>query len=250
MKKKFCLLIFTLLILFYSFSPSVFAATSSPAHELLNYEVKVNPQEDKTLNVNYTLKWKILKAEKPISWIKLELLDTNIDNLKGISDNISEIRVFTENNKSYIRIDFKQEYSKGDTFTIQYSLSQTDSNYDYEFEELLQYSFTIGGFSDIKIDEFTLLWNSKNVFETSATKINSDGYYVWTSNLEPNEKYNIVVKYTESSINEVNGTTEISEENTESEEDIPPIVTVFLTLIIIIVGVAACIIVLTLLGFI
>ena len=113
MKKKFCLLIFTLLILFYSFSPAVFAANSY-SYDISYFEITVDPREDTSLDIIHSLKIEILNCSEPVNWLKLEIHTLDIDELKAISKNISEIRFYSENDKNYIRINLNKNYSKVD----------------------------------------------------------------------------------------------------------------------------------------
>ncbi len=230
MKKKFCLLIFTLLILFYSFSPAVFA-TNSYSYDISYFEVKVVPRYDTSLSITHNLKVNILDCSEPVNWIKLEISSTNIDEFKPISKNISEVTLFSENDKNYIRINLNQNYSKGDVIELKYSFHQ--SNVAYVLGNTVKFNYSIGGFSDINVEKLKVYWNAKDVIDASTPKINSSNYLVWDSSLPKQEKFNVYLEYgaksfqIEADENSQSQTTVIVDENgvtvanpeADSEED-------------------------------
>jgi len=198
MKKIFSYLsLFT--IIFLLLTPTyldVCAKTSNPLDEIQYYQVKIDPRTDGTLDMHYTLVWKVLddESEGPLEWIKIGNPNFHVDEIVGISENIDEIRYYEESGNSYIRIDLNREYNAGETLTIEYTIHQS---YMYVVEEdshLIRYSFTAGWFPDINVKKLKILWNSNNVMEASSTK-QENGYYTWEDSLNMDERFNISLKY-------------------------------------------------------
>ena len=111
MKKKFLLFITTLVILYSCLLPA-FAADSKSTIEISNYEQHIKPRSDYSLDVEYNLKLKVISTDKDITWIKIPIQNSSVDDFNPISDNIDEICYYEENGKDYIRVNFKKtEYS-------------------------------------------------------------------------------------------------------------------------------------------
>ena len=193
--KKVISIFICLLLLLTTLSISAYAATS-PLDEIQSYEIKIDPRTDGTLDMKYKIVWKVLddKSEGPLEWIKIGNPNTHVDEIVAISDNIDEIRSYTDSGNSYIRIDLDRQYKAGEVLTLEYSIHQS---YMYVVEEenhLIRYSFTAGWFPEINVKNIKVLWNEKNVIEASTNK-KEFGYYIWESSLKMNERFNVSVKY-------------------------------------------------------
>ncbi|MGN1298439.1 MAG: hypothetical protein ACI4UE_00420 [Candidatus Scatovivens sp.] len=199
MKRKISLLISLLLVLLLTFSISLtaFAVTSNPLDEILYYEVIIDPRSDGTLDMKYKINWKVLDSERegPLQWVKIGVPNSHVDEIVGISNNIDEIRYYEEGGSNYIRIDLDRDYLKDETLTLEYSIHQSYMYIVEEDKHLIRYSFTAGWFPDIEVKELKILWNSRNVLEVSSNGDTLNGYYIWSSPLKMNEKFNISVKY-------------------------------------------------------
>lgn len=219
MKKKFLLFITTFLILFSCIFPA-FASDSKPNIEILNYEQQINPRSNNSLDVEYTLKLKVISTDKDITWIKIPVQNSSIDEFESISNNIDEIRYYEENEKNYIRVNFNKIYSENDIIEIKFSVCQSDV---YTINNnIIYYSYVICGFTDIDVKELSIFWNSKNVLESSSYTIDSNYYYTWNTQLLPDNKFNIFTKYDLNQFEEIFSNEESEEEidKTSDNEDV------------------------------
>ena len=197
MKKLISILTISLLMIStFSFSFNASAKTSKPIDEIEYYEIRIDPRNDGTLDMHYTIRWKVLdhKSEGKLEWVKIGNPNYHVDEIVGISDNIDEIRSYESDGDNFIRIDLDRKYSAGETLTIEYKIHQSYMYIVEEDSHLLRYSFTAGWFPDINVKEIKVLWNSKNVLEASSNK-KEDGYYVWADSLKMDERFNVSVKY-------------------------------------------------------
>lgn len=216
MKKKFLLFITTFVILCSCILPA-FAADSKPTTEVLHYEQKINPRSDYSLDVEYNLKLKVISTDKDITWIKIPIQNSSVDEFKTISDNIDEVRYYEEDGKSYIRVNLKKLFSEGDIIEIKFSIRQSDVHTINN--DIIYYSYIIDGFSDINKNELLVLWNSKKVLESSSNDINSDSYYTWNTELLSDKKFNIFIKYDSNQFEELFEKQDSEENNIEEEEN-------------------------------
>ena len=216
MKKKFLFFITTFVILFSCIFPA-FAADSKPTIEILNYEQQINPRSNHSLDVEYTLKLKVVSTDKDITWIKIPIQNSSVDDFESISDNIDEIRYYEENGNDYIRVNLNKIYSENDIIEIKFSVCQSDIHTTNN--DIIYYSYVVCGFSDISVKELSIFWNSKNVLEASSNDINSNSYYTWTSELSSNNKFNIFIKYDLNQFEEIFSEEELEEETDKTSDD-------------------------------
>ena len=216
MKKKFLLFITTFVILCSCILPA-FAADSKPSIEILNYEQQINPRTNYSLDVEYTLKLKVISTDKDITWIKIPIPNSSVDDFESISDNIDEIRYYEENGKNYIRVNLSKIYSENDIIEINFSVCQSDIHTINN--DIIYYSYVVYGFSNINIKEFSVFWNSKNVLESSSYDIDNNSYYTWNTELTSDKKFNIFVKYDSKQFENIFKKGDYVEENVETSNN-------------------------------
>lgn len=188
--------IFSVLLIIMSIPISSYAATSSPLDEIQSYQIKIDPRIDGTLDMQYTVVWKVLddKSEGPLEWIKIGNPNSHVDEITALSKNIKKIRYYPESGKSFIRIDLDRQYKAGEIITLKYSIHQKRMYIVEEENHLVRYSFTAGWFEDINVKNIRVLWNEKNVIEATTEK-KEDGYYIWEDSLKMGERFNVSIKY-------------------------------------------------------
>ena len=187
---------FVTILLLTTFSTHVYATTSNPLDEIQSYEIRIDPRTDGTLDMHYTIVWKVLddESEGPLEWVKIGNPNSHVDEIVGISDNIDEIRSYEADGNTYIRIDLDKQYYAGDILTIEYSIHQSYMYIVEEDSHLVRYSFTAGWFPEINVKNIKVFWNEKNVIEASTDK-KENGYYIWEDSLDMDERFNVSVKY-------------------------------------------------------
>lgn len=171
-------------------------AKPKPLDEIEDYDITVNMRPDGTMDIHYDIEWLVLDStsEGPLEWVKIGCPNSHVDQITALTDNIKSIKYMSENGGSYIRIDFKRQYSAGETVKFSYSIHQS---YMYAIEEdkhLCRYSFTPGWFEEIEVNHIRIRWNDSNIIESNAPKT-EDGYLIWESSLDMNERLNASVKY-------------------------------------------------------
>ncbi len=183
--------IFIILLLFISFTLVSCDEKFVPLDKIHEYTIKVDPNKDGTLNINYYLKWEVLEeGDGGVDFITVGVANRFVENIKGLTNNIKKIHYSSENG-STVQIDFKNTYHKGDIFTVSFSITQkrifTLNNNQVE------YSFKPGWFEEIQVEKLTLYWNKDGVIKTNAAE-ESGNYYKWTESLDYNEtiKTNLV----------------------------------------------------------
>lgn len=188
------ILLFSLLFLFFilAFSNTCMAKDLDLIHD---YIITVDPRTDGTLDMQYHIKWEVLDSttEGPLSWVKIGIPNANVNGISAISKNISSIRYLDDGSGDYLRIDFANDYEKGDIVTFDFKFHITHM---YDLNNMdCKYKFTPGWFDDIRVKNLTVLWNAKKVSDSNSKKKNSDNYLEWETSLLKGQKYNIEVTY-------------------------------------------------------
>ena len=162
--------------------------------EILNYTTTVDPRDDGTLDIKYHIEWKVLDstAEGPLKWVTIGIPNQHVDEIKKLTNNISNIKYMVDNG-NYVRIDFAKSYNAGEVAEFEFSLHQS---YMYSLDNSkgkITYEFTPGWFSDIKVDQAVIQWKADNIKKHNG-KTNGS-YIVWKKKLGKGKKITAKVEY-------------------------------------------------------
>ena len=186
MKKLFIFIVTVLSILTLS------SFSSNDYDYIEEYKIVVNPNDDGTLNISYSLKWNALR-------------DGSEDYIKiGIPNRHAKIEGF--NNKdikkasidgSYVRLDLYHSFSSGDKYNLEFTINQ-----DYMFSvgedngnKYINYEFIPGWFDEIEVGSLKVYWNSAGVVEADSSSRAIDNYYVWSYSLAKGERISCRLYY-------------------------------------------------------
>ena len=124
MKKLYSLLLAGVMV-FGMFFPCLKVNAGDATDKIINYEIDITPREDASLDIVYTIEWKVLESEKagPLTWVKIGLPNKHVDEVTALSDNIDEIEV-TKGGEVFAEIYFEDEYEEGDVVEFSFSIHQ------------------------------------------------------------------------------------------------------------------------------
>lgn len=186
------LLVLSALIL----TPVVNVKASSYLDRIDKYEITIDPNKDGTLDMEFNIRWTVLdsKTEGPLTWIKIGIPNKYVANIQGTTSNIEKISYYSDGG-SYIRIDLNREYLAGETLDIGFTYIQSRMYMLHGTE--CYYNYKPGWFDEIPVTSAVIKWNKDGVIEADQMS-ESDGYYIWSSKLNPGETLDINVKYDQS----------------------------------------------------
>lgn len=170
---------------------------SSPTDEITEYTIKVDVNEDATLNIYYHIEWTVLESDSvgPLEWVKVGVPNNHTVEYQALSDTISSMSLMSSGG-SYVRIDLDRKYYEGESVNFDFMIVQ---DYVYQMNKLEDgytvYTFTPGWFDDMDVDHMKLMWNSDKAYSFTPECFNEDGYYVWEAALHDGEKYTVAVTY-------------------------------------------------------
>ena len=161
------------------------------------YDITVDPDfNDGTLDISIHIIWEVLdsSSEGPLEWVKIGIPNYHTE-IKTKSDNISKIK-YSHDDGSFIRIDFKDSYFRGDIVDFSFSFKQ--SHMYFLKNDKVYYDYNPGYFDEILVDECNLRWNMTNSPDITKTTLEGnivDGYYVLSSSLGYGEYIKINLSY-------------------------------------------------------
>lgn len=171
--------------------------SSHDLDEILNYEIIVNPNvNDASLDIVYDITWKVLDSttQGPLTWVQIGT-PNEFFTAEPISENIKSIRKYRN---TYVRIDFKKEYYKGDVVHFQYKIH--NKNVSYFEDGKYVFDYTPAWFTDAKVDHIKISWLAEGVkcFSPNNIRFDDNGYMIMEKeNLKKGKKVNIKLEYEE-----------------------------------------------------
>lgn len=188
MKRK---LGFIFLILFFMIALLNINVYATDLDVIESFIINATPREDATVDFSYQIKWKVLDSETagPLTWVKIGIPNEHADSVKAITDNIRSIK----RNGEYIRIDFDDEYKKGEVITFAFSFHQ--SYLCQEKKGNYVYKYTPAWFDDCKVKNLVISWNGDGVIKSNNNRTNGNDLVWEKENLAKGQKVNIEVQY-------------------------------------------------------
>ena len=94
--------------------------------QIEEYEIKISPRSDGTLDMLYHIRWRVLNDQKdgPLTWVKVGIPNSHIDEVISGTAGIKDIRYYSSDG-DYVRIDFIDKYYAGQSVNIDFSFHQS-----------------------------------------------------------------------------------------------------------------------------
>ena len=170
-------------------------AQASPTDEIVNFTIQVDVNEDASLEMIYHIEWKVLYdggGKEKLEWVDLGVPNKYHTNIKPLTDTIKNIK----DNGSKLAIYLDRGYSKNETVTFEFSMTQ---DHMYQIDKWVEgetvYTFTPAWFDDFSVDELVIAWNADQAGAWQPDCLQTDGYLVFTTSLSPGGQYTISVVY-------------------------------------------------------
>ena len=197
--KKIIVSLLSLLLILFVFLPK--GEAKAELDRIKSYEIIVNPRDDGTLDMEYHIKWEVLRLDADgngVTWVYIGTANKYVDQIEALSSSIESIKYKAEYTSSSIRCDLDKEYMPGEIIDIHYRFHQKRMFTFMENKttglELTTFKFIPGWFDDIEVENFTLKWNKSNVYYNDA-KDEDSNYLIWSAHLKAGEKTEVNVSY-------------------------------------------------------
>ena len=172
-------------------------AASGDLDEIVDYEIKVDVNDDATTTMTYHVDWKVLDStsDGPLTWVKIGIPNKHYLSMEALSDTIDSIK-YDSSGGSYARIDLDRAYYADEVVSFDFELVQ---DYMYQVgrdnEGEAVYEFTPGWFDDIEVDRLVVMWNADKVERIAPAALQDKGYYTWTASLRKGERFTVTAAY-------------------------------------------------------
>ena len=200
---------------------------SGDLDEIVNYQIKVDVNEDATLTMVYHIDWKVLDStsDGPLTWVRIGIPNKHYVSMEGLTNTVKSIK-YSSSGGSYARIDLDRAYHAGEVASFEFKIVQ---DYMYQVGRDNQgeavYEFTPGWFDDIVIDNLQISWNGDKVDRIAPAAQQITGYYTWATPLKKGQRYTVTVGYPDNAFafdvdkTIVNSTSWKSESSSSDEDD-------------------------------
>ena len=229
-----------LLVLTLVLIPVNVKASSYGDLDIINeYNIKVDPRSDGTLDIEYHINWTVLddESEGPLSWVKIGVANKHISQLENKSTDIIKNLEYYDDDGSFVRVDFKKKYYQGETVDFTFKLNQSRIFTLNDDKTIVEYSFIPGWFPDINVKSITIDWKASD----SLTYITGDlesGYYHIVGSLGHNETLKADFAYTRDTFPDLNPKKDYI--SYEKESEIMALVVVFIIVAVVVTIIVIC----------
>lgn len=191
--KYWILLIFSF---FLTLIHPTIAYAGSSLDEIQQYKITVDVRNDGTLDMDYSIQWKVLDSdsEGPLEWVKIGIPNKHVDEITALTDNIKKIKYYSEYGETFVRIDFDRAYYADEIVSFSFHIHQSYMYCIDDETSEVSYNFTPGWFDEIAVKSLQIKWNETKALRASSDH-SADGYYTWNTSLEKGDRYDILVVY-------------------------------------------------------
>ena len=195
--KRLILLLTAVLLVFSLCFLAPFTMTvraDEPTDEIEHFEITVDVQEDASLQMTYHIDWKVLDDEQygPLEWVDIGMPNSHHSEITALGDNIDHI----EDKGKSLEIYLDRSYYQNETASFEFSFVQ---DHMYQIDRFVEgetvFAFTPAWFDGMEVKDLTIRWNEDKAGAWQPECNIEDGYLVFSSSLQPGERYSMTVAY-------------------------------------------------------
>lgn len=176
---------------------AVFAATTEPASPVdvvERYTVTVDPLENGTLDIEYSILWKALDKAEDLTWVQIGLPNEHFSVYEeSLSDEIMDYYFINEDGYTGIELDFIKGYGYGET--VEFSVKINQRNMLCRDADGYFYEFVPNWFNSIPVEHYEFKWKKTEACIEADGATEYSDYYVWSGTLGCGEYETMFVSY-------------------------------------------------------
>lgn len=152
-----------------------------------NYVVTVDLREDGSADITYDIDWQVIAgdATQYLSWVKIGLANSHVDELTPLTDTISDLQ-YSDEGGSYAKVIFARRYyspevtaQNGGESAVQFAFTVHQSHlFTRNDDGTANFTFTPGWFDDLSVGNMQIRWKNEGGFIADNTSVDGD-YLVW-----------------------------------------------------------------------
>lgn len=166
-----------------------------PKDLIRNYSIRVVPQSDGTLVMDYSITWVPLDQNEPLTWVEIGMANGDFFfDRSATSSNISDVYadVNADEEYAYAHIILDRPYRANEELTFSFRVRQ--GSMLCKSGDGFSYEFIPGWFNEIRVERYEFRWEASNGAETS-TGVRDGDDYVWTGSLNYGEQVRMRLQY-------------------------------------------------------
>lgn len=169
-------------------------ADATPVDVIEKYIVNVEPSEDGTLDIEYSIRWKALDASEDLTWVQIGLPNYYFSVYEdSVSETIMDYSYIDEEGYTGIQLDFTKGYGYGET--VEFSFKVNQRNMLCKDDNCYFYEFVPNWFNSIPVEYYEFNWKKTEAcIEAFGAKEYND-YYVWSGTFDCGEYETMFVSY-------------------------------------------------------
>lgn len=165
-----------------------------PVDIVEKYTVTVEPLENGTLDIEYSILWKALDSAEDLTWVKIGLPNEHFSVYEdSLSDEIMDYYYIDDDGYTGIELDFIKGYGYGET--VKFSFRVNQKNMLCKDTEGYFYEFVPNWFNSIPVEHYEFKWKKTGNCIGAVGATEHDDYYVWTGTLGCGEYETMFVSY-------------------------------------------------------
>lgn len=214
-KKLFSALLGVCLIAGLSFSICFFAGCDRAAEETLgdkakavslsanghideieNYIIRITPESDATLKMQYYIEWKVLNDEKegPLEWVKIGVPNKYVYDITFGGD-VEKAEYYSDSG-AFIRADLNRKFYAGQIAKIEFSFTQKRIFTKTKNADTVEYGFIPGWFNEIDVKNLEVYWkDDAKIIYSNDSKTDGEWLLWQKTDLKAGESIKVEVKY-------------------------------------------------------
>ena len=174
-----------------------------PQDVIREYNITVEPLDDGSLDIEYSLIWTAIDSSEALTWIEIGVPNPNFTIYRSeIKGNASNVKYnVDEEGYCYAFIELDRAYYGGETLRFSFKINQkdmlcTDGN-DFFYE------FVPGWFNSTPVEKYRFEWKKSSRDLTSNANERFDDRHVWTGTMECGTYVLMSARYDSSSFKNV-----------------------------------------------
>lgn len=173
-------------------------ALSANGHldEIENYIIKVTPQSDATLKMNYYIEWKVLNddQEGPLEWVKIGVPNKYVYDITFGGD-VKTAKYYSDSG-AFIRADLNRKFYAGEIAKIEFSFTQKRIFTKTKNADTVEYGFIPGWFNEIDVKNLEVYWKDADEIIYSDDSKTDGEWLLWQkTDLKAGSSIKVKVKY-------------------------------------------------------
>lgn len=165
-----------------------------PIDVIENYTVTVEPLEDGTLDIEYSVLWKALDSMEDLTWVDIGLPNEHFSVYKdSLSEKIMDYYNINEDGYTGVQLDFTKGYGYGET--VEFSFKVNQRNMLCKDADCYFYEFIPNWFNSIPVEKYEFRWKKSDLCIAAQGARETQDYYIWTGSLGCGEYKTMSVLY-------------------------------------------------------